>query len=44
MKIGQSAIWAFFIGASFSFSTAAFSQDAATKQALKALMTPYLAR
>ena len=37
MKIGQSAIWALFIGASFSFSTGASSQDAATEQALKAL-------
>lgn len=37
MKIGQSVIWALIMGASISFSSAAFSQDAEIQQALKAL-------
>lgn len=37
MKFGQSVIGALILGATLSFSPAAFSQDAATEQALEAL-------
>ena len=37
MKIGHSTIWALIMGASISFSPAAFSQEAELQQALKAL-------
>ena len=37
MKFEQSVIWALIIGATFSFSPAAFSQDAELEQALKTL-------